>query len=162
MKSCTADGVRQGQDGRARALQLLTGILECFLAILTGRAAFLLLVPRWGSSPALLASAAVGCIVFSLSIFAIVHQAPLRTSLRQFAQLHGEDALDALFFLSLPASIAVLAESLAAFTLLGTPFPPPLLRALVWGGLQFLILVPVYIGYRRAKSSEAAAEPGAL
>ncbi|MBF6592565.1 MAG: hypothetical protein IVW57_18805, partial [Ktedonobacterales bacterium] len=89
-------------------------------------------------------------------------RAPVRTSLQQFARLHGEDALDGFFFLSLPAGIAVLAESAAAFVLLGTPFPPPPLRALAWGALQFLILLPVYTSYRRANPCEAEAETETL
>jgi len=138
------------------------GFLEGINALLTGRAAFLLLMPHWGSPPAILASAVAGSIVFSLSTLAIVHRAPVRTALQQFARLHGEDALDGFFLLSLPAGIAVLAQSAAAFVLLGTPFPHPPLQALAWGTLQFLILLPLYASYHRAAPCVAEAETETL
>ena len=140
----------------AGVLRLLTFLLEGFYALLTARAAFLWLFPHWGSAPAILAAAVGGCMVFSLSFFAIVHQEPLREAIRHYGQLHGEDAMDAVFLLYLPAALAVVAESTAAVALLGAPFPPPLLRAFAWGVLQCFILIPVYLCYRSANAAVLA------
>ena len=164
MPMCTEIQTRKGQGGRhrAQALRFLTLLLECFYSLLAGVAAFHWLAPHWGSSVAFLAAAVAGCIVFSLSLFAIVHQAPIRTAIQQYSRLHGEDARDAFFFLHLPAAIAVLAESAAAFALLGAPFPPTPLRSLAWGALQVLLLVPVYLCYRQTKVSDDATASEAL
>lgn len=135
----------RGRQSGAAALRLLTTLLEGFYALMAARAAFLWLVPHWGSVAAFLSAAVGGCTVFSLSFFAIVQQEPLRAAIRHFGQLHGDDAMDAVFLLSLPTAVAVVAQSAAALALLGAPFPPHGPRMFAWGVLQCFILIPVYL-----------------
>jgi hypothetical protein len=147
---------RRNSQGGASALRLITLLLEGFYALLTARAAFLWLVPYWGSLPAFLSAAEGGCAVFSLSFFALVHQDPLRAAIRHFGQLHGDDAMDAVFLLSLPTAVAVVAQSAAALALLGAPFPLHGSRTFAWGVLPCFILIPVYLCHRCAKVAPTA------